>query len=233
MLPKSDPNYVYCERHHIVPKSIGGLNTDDNLVNLLPKEHCVAHMLLVKIAMQENNKNTIIRLGKALIAFKYRKNSDQISIRDISSRLYEKLLQNGKPMLDETKIKISNAKLGKKWTAAQRKSKNLYYERCRELGIKIIPWNKGIPLAEETKQKMHHTIETNGNKNTGKKHSIEWNIHEVYSRLSNKFINVDFSKFDFLVYINIPKNVKFQKQAGNDLYGKYIRHEMLKAFILT
>lgn len=52
-------------------------------------------------------------------------------------------------MLDETKIKISNAKLGKKWTAAQRKSKNLYYERCRALGIKIIPWNKGYLLQKK------------------------------------------------------------------------------------
>ena len=52
-LPKSDPNYVYCERHHIVPKSIGGLNTDDNLVNLLPKEHFIAHRLLVKIYENE------------------------------------------------------------------------------------------------------------------------------------------------------------------------------------
>ena len=82
--------------------------------------------------MQENNKNAIIRLGKALIAFKYRKNSDQISIRDVSSRLYEKLLQHGKPMLDETKIKISNAKLGKKWTAARKKHLKLQLVRSEK-----------------------------------------------------------------------------------------------------
>jgi hypothetical protein len=39
----------YVERHHIVPKCIGGDNSPDNLVTLTPEEHYVAHQLLVKI----------------------------------------------------------------------------------------------------------------------------------------------------------------------------------------
>ena len=37
------------ELHHITPKSLGGDNTQDNLVNLTAKEHWVAHRLLHKI----------------------------------------------------------------------------------------------------------------------------------------------------------------------------------------
>ena len=37
------------ELHHITPKSLGGDNTHDNLVNLTAKEHWVAHRLLHKI----------------------------------------------------------------------------------------------------------------------------------------------------------------------------------------
>jgi hypothetical protein len=41
------PGYV--ERHHIIPRCIGGTNDSDNIVNLTPEEHYVAHQLLVKI----------------------------------------------------------------------------------------------------------------------------------------------------------------------------------------
>lgn len=39
----------YCEIHHITPKSIGGDNSEENLVKLTSKEHYVAHHLLTKI----------------------------------------------------------------------------------------------------------------------------------------------------------------------------------------
>jgi hypothetical protein len=43
----------YKESHHIVPKSIGGSNKADNLVNLTAREHFLAHWLLVKIHPKE------------------------------------------------------------------------------------------------------------------------------------------------------------------------------------
>jgi len=39
----------YCERHHIIPRCMGGSDDIDNLVNLTPEEHFVAHQLLVKM----------------------------------------------------------------------------------------------------------------------------------------------------------------------------------------
>ena len=39
----------YYEIHHIIPKSVGGSNTDDNLVKLTLREHYFAHELLVKV----------------------------------------------------------------------------------------------------------------------------------------------------------------------------------------
>lgn len=39
----------YCETHHIIPKCMGGNNEDENLVNLTPREHFIAHKLLIKI----------------------------------------------------------------------------------------------------------------------------------------------------------------------------------------
>lgn len=37
-----------CERHHIIPKSCGGLNTSENIAFLTPREHFVCHLLLTK-----------------------------------------------------------------------------------------------------------------------------------------------------------------------------------------
>jgi hypothetical protein len=37
------------EKHHIIPKCMGGTNESENLVYLIPEEHVMAHLLLVKI----------------------------------------------------------------------------------------------------------------------------------------------------------------------------------------
>ncbi len=39
----------YFEVHHIVPRCLNGSDHSDNLVNLTPEEHYLAHLLLVKI----------------------------------------------------------------------------------------------------------------------------------------------------------------------------------------
>jgi len=39
----------YIERHHIVPRCLGGINDPKNIVRLTPEEHYVAHQLLAKI----------------------------------------------------------------------------------------------------------------------------------------------------------------------------------------
>lgn len=44
---KSDS--VYTESHHIIPKCLGGTDTESNIVNLTAREHFIAHYLLAKI----------------------------------------------------------------------------------------------------------------------------------------------------------------------------------------
>lgn len=39
----------YFEKHHIVPRSMGGSNSKDNLINLSAREHLICHILLAKI----------------------------------------------------------------------------------------------------------------------------------------------------------------------------------------
>ena len=48
-----DPN-VYYERHHIIPKCLGGSNKKENLVYLTAREHYIAHWLLYRIRPHSN-----------------------------------------------------------------------------------------------------------------------------------------------------------------------------------
>lgn len=50
------------DRHHIIPKSLGGSNDASNLVLLTGKEHYLAHKLLVKMHIGANRKKMIYAL---------------------------------------------------------------------------------------------------------------------------------------------------------------------------
>lgn len=39
----------YVEKHHILPRCLGGTDDKENLINLYPEEHYLAHLLLCKI----------------------------------------------------------------------------------------------------------------------------------------------------------------------------------------
>lgn len=39
---------IYYERHHVIPRSLNGNDSDTNIVSLTAKEHYIAHRLLTK-----------------------------------------------------------------------------------------------------------------------------------------------------------------------------------------
>lgn len=43
------PTHTYIEKHHIIPRSLGGTNEQHNLVKLTAREHFVCHLLLTKM----------------------------------------------------------------------------------------------------------------------------------------------------------------------------------------
>lgn len=43
-------------KHHIIPKSLGGKDTKDNLVKLTYREHYIVHLLLTKMTVGEHKK---------------------------------------------------------------------------------------------------------------------------------------------------------------------------------
>jgi hypothetical protein len=74
----------YSESHHIIPRSLGGSNTKDNLVKLLPQEHYICHLLLTKMLTGEEKAKMIY----ALKLMSTTKNKHQEHRYIPSSRIY-------------------------------------------------------------------------------------------------------------------------------------------------
>lgn len=66
----------YHERHHIVPKCMGGTNDDDNLIDLFAREHFEAHKLLAL----ENPDNEELIYAWACMAWVKDKNQQRVCI---------------------------------------------------------------------------------------------------------------------------------------------------------
>ena len=62
---KSKPESGYYERHHIVPKCMGGTNSEGNLIDLFAREHFIAHKLLAN----ENPDNLSLVRAYSMMAF--------------------------------------------------------------------------------------------------------------------------------------------------------------------
>lgn len=77
----------YTEKHHIIPKSLGGDNTEKNLVNLTAREHFICHWLLTKMTSDTARKKMIyaLRMMRAQNQNLKRYNTK------ITARVYEKI----------------------------------------------------------------------------------------------------------------------------------------------
>jgi hypothetical protein len=74
----------YYESHHILPRSMGGTDEKFNLVLLTPREHYIAHALLVKIT---EGSQAFYKMAQAFILMGGR---TQTQNKRNNSRLYEK-----------------------------------------------------------------------------------------------------------------------------------------------
>lgn len=149
----------YKEKHHIVPKSIGGLDIIENIVELTAKEHFLCHMLLCEI-YPKNNK---LRHALFLMAIGKRSKNKQYAI---NSRTYERLKKEhstfltGKSQSYETKAKKSKA-MKKVWEAKSYDDLKQISKKREETKIK----NGTNKISPETAKKISISL---------KKRKITW-----------------------------------------------------------
>lgn len=130
----------YKERHHVIPKCLGGSDDNGNLVYLTPEEHYVAHQLLIKI-YPGNNK--LVYAANMMCVGPNRNNKLYGWIR-------RKLTE---PKSEETKQKMRKPKpegFGEK-----------IRQKMKGVPKKYTVWNKGVkgqgagvPKSEEHKRKI-------------------------------------------------------------------------------
>ena len=143
----------YSEKHHILPKCMGGSDSKDNIVSLTAREHYICHHIL-HILYPDNNK-----LFYAFRTMCKMKNKYQDRNIKISSRMFEylriehsKRLKEGlSPFFNMKQIGESNGMFGKKHTEEAKKEMS----ESRK-GRKA--WNRGIPASEESNEKRRYKL---------------------------------------------------------------------------
>lgn len=126
----------YFERHHIIPKSLGGSNDKNNLVKLTAREHFICHLLLTKMTTGSAKKKMTLAVFKML-----GKGKRISSYTKINSKIYEKL------RIDVSKI-ISQQKKGCKQPPRSLEArKNYSQSKTGKLnpnfkGYYITPWGE-------------------------------------------------------------------------------------------
>lgn len=156
---------IYTEKHHIVPKSLGGSNFKNNLVILSAKEHFVCHLLLTKMTEGKEKLKMVYAAWAMANLATYNQHREKITgssyarLREIVSAQHAKF-RTGKKHSEETKQK-------------QRKPKNF------KDGISPL---SGISRLQSVKDKISsskfgksHTAEHTKNVAEGRKIKTEYN----------------------------------------------------------
>jgi hypothetical protein len=106
----------YMEKHHIIPKSEGGSNENNNLVYLTPKEHFIAHKLLYRIDPKNYNRMLSFLMMSNRFNIKWGNIYEEARVNFSNNHHYKterikKIM--AKPKTEEHKKKISDAHRGK------------------------------------------------------------------------------------------------------------------------
>jgi hypothetical protein len=150
----------YKEKHHIIPKCLGGNNDKDNLVELTAREHFLCHMLLCEIYPNEN------KLKHALFLMAIGKQKIKEKTYVIGSRVYERLkieysqMLTGKKQSQKTRDKKSKSMKGK-IVSNKTKQKISETNSGREItwGDKISNSLKGRKMPWRTKIISQYTLD--------------------------------------------------------------------------
>jgi hypothetical protein len=125
---------IYVEKHHIIPRSLGGSNETANLVKLTGREHFICHLLLPKMTIGTNRKKMIYAIWMMCRASRDRRFAYKVTARAYTS--IKEVMRTNRTADDftpEWRKRISAAKKGKP------------------------AWNKGKLVPEDQKSRQSET----------------------------------------------------------------------------
>lgn len=197
---RRDRNYHgVVESHHILPKSLGGDNSTENLIDLSPREHFLAHWMLWKA--YSNKQMTLafwsMRMNRSNHrSFKVNSKVYQI-LKEDHSKVQSERMQTNNPMKNEAvrqRVSVSRKKLG--WTPSEEHRKQisdalLGRPKTKEHAENISKGSKGKPKSESHKQSMsenHADITGDKNPMFGRSAAKENNLKWYTNGVDNKFL---------------------------------------------
>lgn len=163
----------YVERHHILPKALGGSDDSSNMVALTAREHFVAHMLLARMYggsmwhaitfMRKDGRGTSHSFASARkqLSSIMKGNTNTLGMK-MSDESRKKMSQTrkgkkGRPQSDETKQLLKSINTGKRLSIETRqKLSDVQKGKAKPegFGAKISASLKGKPRSPETKAKI-------------------------------------------------------------------------------
>lgn len=167
----------FVEVHHIIPVCMGGTDESENLVQLTPEEHFIAHLLLVKIFPNEPK----LVIAARMMTFGNSKHNRK------SNKMYGWLKKRFREVQSKlAKERQSNTK-GLIWVTVGEKSKRIKKEdfnsdihvlgRCKsDRDILSLKYNRGI-RTEETREKVSLSL---------KKAHSDGKFKDSYIKISQK-----------------------------------------------
>lgn len=138
----------YFEKHHIIPKSLGGSNLSENLVKLTPREHYICHLLLTKMTENLFRRKMIYALWCIINVEndkqgRYRVTSRQYDLIKNKQSIARKLYKH----TDESRRKISKGNKGKR---VSKETKKILSIKAKQRGTSNS--NESIQKAKETRK---------------------------------------------------------------------------------
>lgn len=125
---------IYIERHHIIPRCLGGDNSEDNMVSLTAREHFICHLLLPKMTTGQQHQKMVYAIWKMCHSTKKKKELFKLTSRTYNSiKSSMKHVRTSDDFTPEWREKISLSRQGKS------------------------SWNKNIPRTEEERAKISAT----------------------------------------------------------------------------
>jgi hypothetical protein len=147
----------YIERHHIQPRSLGGTDNKDNLVDLTAREHFICHWLLTKMHIGEER-------GKMINALYLMQGKNQYQDRYINSKVYETLRKEYAQYISKLntgRIQPLNEKIKQISAITGRKRAPFSEEWKAKMSASKLGKNNnryGVDVSKETRQKIGDRI---------------------------------------------------------------------------
>ena len=165
----------YVEKHHIVPRCLGGTDDKNNLVTLTAREHFICHLLLTKITSGQEKYKMISAYSKMFSSGKdnqrYKPNS---RFFEMSKKLSSEMMKENNP----TRLKsVRDKMILNNWSKK---------ENSEEIRQKISKSKMGVKLKLTDEQRKKRSNNILGDKNVmyGKTHTDE--VKQKLSKLRSK-----------------------------------------------